>query len=105
MKPGTMREHSFYPSGPTLALEPVYSYDTQSHIKIGFVYRDGDGNMRHTVLYINATNQGESLMLQIRASRASKTSGLPRMVGAFIDALNMRRDAVYLVSASTVIII
>ena len=73
-----------------------------SYLQVRVILDRGNNDFRYESVSIDTGNQGESLMLQLKKIRDTQTTGLYWILKTVWDALNMRQDAIWLVSASLV---
>ena len=83
------------------AAKPSPQLDGTSHsyIHVRLALRERCDDYRYESILVDTKNQGESLMSQLQDLRRIPSFKL-RILAAISDAVNMRQDALWLVSAS-----
>ena len=81
---------------------PLQADVPPSYLQVRVILDRGNKDYRYESVSVETKNQGESLMLQLQRIRGVQTAGLRWILTALWNALNMRQDAIWLVSASLV---
>ncbi|OAL54585.1 hypothetical protein IQ07DRAFT_596084 [Pyrenochaeta sp. DS3sAY3a] len=74
--------------------------DVLSYLQVRVILDRGNKDYRYESVSVETKNQGESLMLQLHRIRGVQTTGLRWILTALWNALNMRQDAIWLVTVS-----
>lgn len=81
---------------------PLHADTTPPHLQVRVILDRGVKDYRYGWVSVDPGNQGVSLILQLQRIRSIRETGLWWVLTTLWDALNMRQDAIWLVSASIV---